>query len=332
MKLAISFYICFKPMAMAEQTTTSSTQDTQKENKSNRAVVVILVVMIALLGITGVFLTVKYVQSSKRIEALESENVRLNDHVNEREAELERISTELDSLKSFGLIPQSTVDSLQSIITELEADLEQAKKQRIVVPGSGGTSKRIAELEAEVENWRQKWTTMEAERNKLLDENKKLTGDVNAANQQNQDLQMRNRDMQQKLDLASGLKIMGATLTGYREKKNGEKLYEEKVKRMAGMEVQFSIMENVIAESGDRTAYIVITGPNKKVLAESSDNTFEYLGIEKVYSVSKEFYYGNKEIELTADFKTSEKLASGEYRAEVFIDGALAGYCSAVFR
>jgi DNA repair exonuclease SbcCD ATPase subunit len=310
---------------------TTPNQQQKEEKNSSRVIVVILIAMIVVLGATGAFLTMKYMGSLKTIDALEADRNEWQQKVTDREAELDSIKQELAVLTRDGVIPQATVDSLNVIIADLQDDLEKAKKNRVVVNG-GGTSKRISELEAELSNWQQKYTMLEAERNKLSDDNKKLTGDMTAINQQNQELNMRNKDLQNKVDLASTLKVMGATLTGYRLKKNGDKLYEEKVKKMSGMEIQFSIVENAVAQAGDRTAYIVITGPNRKVLAESTANTFRYMEMDKVYSTKKEFYFNSKEVEMTADFKTAERMATGEYRAEIFIDGALAGYCTAEFK
>lgn len=309
-------------------------QATPTENRSsNKIIIILLIVMIVLLGGAGAYLTMQYLGHTKQIRE-QSHRIKEQDSLYAmQKSQLDTAQAQLDRLKSSGLVPQSVVDSLQEIIVELNEDLEYERTHKTVISGGGGgKQKQIDELSATLRQKQDELDKLKAELTSLTDKNKKLEGDMSTMNLQNQELNVRNKDLQNKVDLASALKMTGATLTGYRTKKNGDKLYEEKTKKMVGLQVQFTILSNAVAPAGDRTAYIVITGPNKKVLSEGGSSTFPYMGIDKVYTVKKDFYYNNEDTEIMADYKAGEKLVPGEYRAEVYVGETLAGYCTATFK
>lgn len=316
-----------------EQTTQPISEN--KKDSGNKVVIIILIVMIVLLGGAGAFLGYQYMNMGKIVKKKSEEITSLNKSIEEKDQKLTELEKRIQELEGNGSLTKEEADELRNQIAQLQQELEEARNNPKIVyrdGGGGGTNKKIQELEEIIAAKEEQFNMLRAERDKLSEENKKLTNDMMTTNQEKQDLQVRNKDMENKLNLAAALKITGSTLTGYRLKKNGDKVYEEKSKKIAGLEIQFTIMENVVAQSGDKVAYIVIIGPNKKVLSESTSNTFQYMGVDKVYSVKKDFYYSNKDTEMTADFKTKEQLTAGEYRAEVFIDGALAGYSTATFK
>lgn len=311
------------------------TQEEQK-NSGNRIIVIILAVMIVLLLGAGGFLGYQWFNRGKVIHDQNATIESQNKEIQEKNEQLQDLEKRVADLEGNGSLTKEQADDLRNQIAQLQEELKDAQDNPKIVyrtsGGGGGTSKKIEELETTIAGLEEQYNKVKSERDKLAEDNKKLTTDYLSANQEKQDLQVRNKDMENKLNLASALKMTSATLTGYRLKKNGDPVYEEKAKKVSGMKIQFTILENVVAQSGDKVAYIVIIGPNKKVMTENASNTFQYMGIDKVYSTKKEFYYSNKDTEMTADYKTKETIASGEYRAEVYIDGALAGYCSSTFK
>lgn len=308
-------------------------QATPTENRSsNKIIIILLIVMIVLLGGAGAYLTVQYIGHTAKIKE-QTKTIEEKEKVyQDAKHDLDSISGELTRLQNSGMISGEEAQKLRDQIAELEKDLEYERTHKTVVSGGGGTKARITELEGLLRTKEEEYNRLLAQKNTLEQDNKKLTGEKDALNVQNQELNVRNKDLQNKVDLASALKMTGATLTGYRTKKNGDKLYEEKTKKMVGLQVQFTILSNAVAPAGDRTAYIVITGPNKKVLSEGGSSTFPYMGIDKVYTVKKDFYYNNEDTEIMADYKAGEKLVPGEYRAEVYVGETLAGYCTATFK
>ena len=89
--------------------------------------------------------------------------------------------------------------------------------------------------------------------------------------------------------------------------------------------INFSIVKNITAETGERTLYIRITKPDNDVLTKSSSNTFPYENRELVYSIKKYIEYNGEEQAVTVYWDVEEYLYAGTYRVDIFADGTLIG-------
>lgn len=300
-----------------------SQQPTTKKG-GNKGVVIILIVMIVLLSGASGFLVWNYLQSQKVFEGLKVENTTLQDTNAKQKAELDSLTAEVKKME--GSIPKSVADSLNNVIADLQEQIKNAPT-RIVYSGGGGggNKKQIEDLKAEIAEWQSKYELLLKERDGLKVQNDKLTADNSKLSFEQTTLQTTNKGLQDKVDIAAQLRFYDTMLTGYKLDKKGKKTFEEKAKKVMGFEVSFKILENAVAEEGERMSYIVIAGPNKKVLAESSANVFQVGGVDKVYSIQKSFYFNNKQALITAEYKTAEVLKEGEYTAEIYVDGKLCG-------
>lgn len=300
-----------------------SQQPTTKKG-GNKGVVIILIAMIVLLSGASGFLVWNYLQSQKVFEGLKVENTTLQDTNAKQKAELDSLTAEVKKME--GSIPKSVADSLNNVIADLQEQIKNAPT-RIVYSGGGGggNKKQIEDLKAEIAEWQSKYELLLKERDGLKVQNDKLTADNSKLSFEQTTLQTTNKGLQDKVDIAAQLRFYDTMLTGYKLDKKGKKTFEEKAKKVMGFEVSFKILENAVAEEGERMSYIVIAGPNKKVLAESSANVFQVGGVDKVYSIQKSFYFNNKQALITAEYKTAEVLKEGEYTAEIYVDGKLCG-------
>ncbi len=180
-------------------------------------------------------------------------------------------------------------------------------------------------MKAEIAEWQSKYELLLKERDGLKVTNDKLTADNSKLSNDQMTLTTTNKGLQDKVDIAAQLRFYDTMLTGYKLDKKGKKTFEEKSKKVMGFEVSFKILENAVAQEGERMSYIVISGPNKKVMTESSANVFQVGGVDKVYSIQKSFYFNNKQALITSEYKTAEILKEGEYTAEIYVDGKLCG-------
>ena len=99
----------------------------------------------------------------------------------------------------------------------------------------------------------------------------------------------------------------------------------KKVKDIVKFKINFSIVKNITAETGERTLYIRITKPDNDVLTKSSSNTFPYENRELVYSIKKYIEYNGEEQAVTVYWDVEEYLYAGTYRVDIFADGTLIG-------
>lgn len=99
----------------------------------------------------------------------------------------------------------------------------------------------------------------------------------------------------------------------------------KKVKDIVKLKINFTIVKNITAETGERTLYIRITKPDNDVLTKNASNTFPYENRNLAYSIKKYIEYNGEEQNVTVYWDVEEYLYAGAYRVDIFAEGTLIG-------
>lgn len=99
----------------------------------------------------------------------------------------------------------------------------------------------------------------------------------------------------------------------------------KKVKDIVKFKINFTIVKNITAETGERTLYIRITKPDNDVLTKNASNTFPYENRDLAYSIKKYIEYNGEEQNVTVYWDVEEYLYAGAYRVDIFAEGTLIG-------
>lgn len=99
----------------------------------------------------------------------------------------------------------------------------------------------------------------------------------------------------------------------------------KKVKDVVKFKINFTIVKNITAETGERTLYIRITKPDNDVLTKNASNTFPYENRNLTYSIKKYIEYNGEEQNVTMYWDVEEYLYAGAYRVDIFAEGTLIG-------
>ena len=161
--------------------------------------------------------------------------------------------------------------------------------------------------------------------NRLTAQQKEIIADVtkkyNAASRQINNLSEEKKNLTKTVTLAAQLDATNISL----QPTNKRGKTAKKVKDIVKLKINFSIVKNITAETGERTLYIRITKPDNDVLTKSSSNTFPYENRELVYSIKKYIEYNGEEQDVTVYWDVEEYLYAGTYRVDIFADGTLIG-------
>ena len=103
------------------------------------------------------------------------------------------------------------------------------------------------------------------------------------------------------------------------------KTTNQTLKRITRLDISFTVVKNITAETGQRTLYVRITKPNQEVLTKSAANTFPYENRNIAYSIKKYIEYTGEEQNVTVYWNVEEFLQAGTYRVDIFADGNLIG-------
>ena len=161
--------------------------------------------------------------------------------------------------------------------------------------------------------------------NRLTAQQKEIIADVtkkyNADSRQISNLSEEKKNLTKTVTLAAQLDATNISV----QPTNKRGKTAKKVKDIVKFKINFSIVKNITAETGERTLYIRITKPDNDVLTKSPSNTFPYENRELVYSIKKYIEYNGEEQAVTVYWDVEEYLYAGTYRVDIFTDGTLIG-------
>lgn len=161
--------------------------------------------------------------------------------------------------------------------------------------------------------------------NRLTAHQREVIADVtqkyNAASRQVSNLSEEKKNLTKTVTLAAQLDATNINILAVNKKDKVAK----KVKDVVKFKINFTIVKNITAETGERTLYIRITKPDNDVLTKNASNTFSYENRNLAYSIKKYIEYNGEEQNLTVYWNVEEFLYAGKYRVDIFADGTMIG-------
>ena len=161
--------------------------------------------------------------------------------------------------------------------------------------------------------------------NRLTAQQKEIIADVtkkyNAASRQINNLSEEKKTLNKKVTLAAQLDATNISV----QPTNKRGKVAKKVKDIVKLKINFTIVKNITAETGERTLYVRIAKPDNDVLTKNSSNTFSYENRNLAYSIKKYIEYNGEEQNITVYWDVEEFLYAGAYRVDIFSDGTLIG-------
>lgn len=148
-----------------------------------------------------------------------------------------------------------------------------------------------------------------------------VTKKYTAASRQIDNLTEEKKNLDKKVTLAAQLDATNITI--FPANKRGKQA--KKIKDVKKFKIDFTIVKNITAETGERTLYIRIAKPDNSVLTKSPNNTFDYENRQLEYSIKKYIEYTGEEQNVTVYWDVEEFLHAGTYRFDIFADGTLIG-------
>ena len=156
---------------------------------------------------------------------------------------------------------------------------------------------------------------------KLARENKRVRTQYAEVTKQVEVLQEEAKNLSDKVTLASQLDATNIRIHP-RNKKGKE---TSNVKNVVKFAIDFTIVKNITAPTGERTIYVRIAKPDGSVLTKNASQTFAYENTKLEYSIKKLIEYTGEEQSVTVYWDVEEFLNPGEYTVYLFSDGVMIG-------
>jgi DNA repair ATPase RecN len=289
----------------------------ENNNQGNKNLVRILAIALIVSLAANIFLFVKKNQLQDEMQT----------HIDTLYIEKEKISGELAFTSSELDKYKGISDSLDQIVEEGKArigDLEkQIKNLRSAASKDASKKKeldeKVKELNALVEKYLERIDQLITENQLLKNQNAELSTQVNEVTSQNKNLTA-------KVNYAAMIKTEYIKVKALKKKVLGDGFTETSLARKVDkLAVNFSLLDNKLAASGDKTVHVVIVGPDGKTFGNGTFKAGDTLNETEFTSSVIVQYDNGRKSEAGVEYAGNGNFKPGDYKVEIYIDGILSG-------
>jgi hypothetical protein len=138
-----------------------------------------------------------------------------------------------------------------------------------------------------------------------------------------------NEELAKVVKKGSKLTVLNTAGTALKVRNSGKEIETEKARRADVLRVSFTIAENQIAQSGDKTYQVQVIDGKNNVLGDKKTETFGENTL--TYSFATKVAYENKTVNVSQDLK-GDDFAEGTYYINIYNKGELVSKTSFVLR
>jgi Tfp pilus assembly protein PilO len=228
------------------------------------------------------------------------------------QAELESKIAEYDVAIADNTALKGELEEEQAKIMEL---LEKIKK-------SDGSVAELSKYKTQYVKLKREMDNLIAENNVLKENNSKLTKNLDSTNvvltnakTANDTLVAKNQNLSKTVEKAQRLSVLNLTTLAVKQKGSGKQINTDKASKADVLKIGFTIAENQVAITGDRTYYVQVIDSKNNVLGEKKTESFGTTYLP--YSFQKTIKYENKTVQVQEDLSV-KNITSGTYFVNVF--------------
>ena len=293
--------------------------ENQKSSSSLKAVVAILAILLvgSLIYIYKMTSDAEVVKTELKTTLTEKESVMKD--LQELKSTYDAAIAENTSMSDELILERDKVVNLMSDLSKSKGDVASLSKYRTQFNALQGNMKVLM---AENEGLKKQNTTLTTQRDStvvVLGESKKY----------NEVLVGQNEELAKAVEIGSKLTVLNTRGSAFKLRSSGKQIETDKASRADVLRVNFTIAENQIAKSGDKTYYVQVIDSKNNVLGDKKteafgDNTLTYSFLTNVK-------YENKTIQVTEDLRGKD-FAKGTYFINIFDKDVLVSKTSFVLR
>jgi predicted nuclease with TOPRIM domain len=286
-------------------------------------------VLIAALVLTWGYIFYDKSKSSETIMGLETKISNVDSARLAIQQEFMDVSSKADSLTQDNLQLQGDLADKNTAIQKLKSNIGSILKK------SNASKSELAEAKKMIGELNGKIDGLFAEIEQLKGENKQLTNTNAQLNTEKTQLTTdkaglednlnktttEKKQLEEKVDIASTLHASNIGINAINIKNSGKEKETTTAKRADLIRVSFNIDENRITPTGTKEFYVIVTGPDGKVISEGSTFNAREEGTRTYTSKVSVNYEQNKNIPVSFDWRQKDAYKDGEYRIEIYNNG-----------
>ncbi|MCT4586181.1 MAG: hypothetical protein N4A71_00010 [Carboxylicivirga sp.] len=230
--------------------------------------------------------------------------------------EFQNLALDYDSLHSNNDTLNLMLDQEREKITNLIEEIKTIKATN--ARKIREYKKELSTLRGVMKNFVVQIDSLNRRNEELTQENIQYRKQRDAIKESYKVLEKEKETLNKKVEIASQLETRKIESTGLNSKGKETK----KTKSVAKIRTCCTILKNITAQVGMKTAYIRIQRPDDVLLITSKSNLFTYEDEEINYTAKRDFEYGGEDVDVCVYYTAADgELLKGVYTVDIFVDG-----------
>lgn len=301
--------------------------DNAKQTNGSKVTIIILAVLLAALAFFAYF---NFQKNKHSEEALLEEKLQIQADLDTKILELETAISENSSMEVELTEAKNNIiafrDSVKDIKTLNYKIIRRYKNKLAVLEAS---NKKLLQIS---DSLKMANMGLSIEIDSAQANIERQAGTIEKQTFENDSLSNQNSNLSDKVTRGAALKISNVSAIAMRERSNGQLKETNRAGRTDAFRTSFKIRENVIADSGNKKAHIIIQNTAGKVIGGVESFT-DITGIDIVYTDITDVEYNNQDLEVIVVTNVPENsITAGSYIIKVYIENKLLGVTKVILK
>lgn len=284
----------------------------------------ILIGLIILLFITNIFTLYKYVNTDTQLTTTTEELVDTKSARDDLDQLLSEAKEQLEVYKGKNAKLDKLIEEKNAAIQAKAEEIEKLlKDKRVSSARLKQAMDELGKLRYYVEKYQKEIQKLSTENEYLKKQNKTINDSLDKAKEQNEDLQMENIRLGNKVTLGKKLTFSSLEITAIHQGWPRREVSTSRAKRVDLVKVAFTLEDNFLADLGEKDFYLRIVTPEGATLSSESNGggKFSFQGSEYLYTMKHTLDFDNTRQSVTFYYDRGTAWNSGKYTAELWAEG-----------
>ena len=243
----------------------------------------------------------EFMTVSSKADSLTQNNIQLHGDLADKSAAIQKL--------------KSNIGSILKKKNASESELAQAKQM------IGELNGKVDGLFAEIDRLKGENQQLNSTNQQLSTEKTQLTADKQNLEQNLSTTKTENKQLEEKVGVASTLHASSIGIAAIKVNSSGKEKETTTAKRANLIRISFNLDENRVTPTGTIDIYVIVTGPDGKVITEGGTFNAREEGTKSFTSKVTVNYEQGKATPVNFDWRQSEKYQEGDYKIEIYNNG-----------
>lgn len=279
-----------------------------KLKKNKYAVITIAVLLLASVVLNVVLLVRNKNMSDANKELITEKEV----VISEKEVVVEARDNYKDQLEKKRI---EAID-LEQKIRDLEEEISRKNRSIAQLSREARDAERLKKLKEEHKE-------LQDEHSKLKEQYTELQNEIEELNQKLEALQNEHDTLLGKTEYAKAMKAYNIFVRHMQFRIIFSDRYVERARRVDNSYISFEVDGSIFTEEGEKVVHLLLLDPNGNIMYPASETFEKDDETESQYTDKRTIEFKGEPILLNYDIEHTQRLDSGRYSVEVYIDGKL---------